>query len=95
MSDLPGDFGVHVHKKVAHNKIFGNWLIETFGLEYLRRGGGVIDIGGGNGGFSWDLSVGYGVRCTLFEPRTVVIKSVWKRRMLKVCEKRSLINEVG
>jgi L-aminopeptidase/D-esterase-like protein len=49
---------------VQHNLIFAAWLVHTFGQDCLRghRGGGsgtgVLDIAGGAGTLSYELSVG-------------------------------------
>jgi hypothetical protein len=88
MSDIPGDFGAHSKAaKSAHNNFFVFWLITTFGQQNLRKG--VIDIAGGKGTVSYSLSLRYGINCTLIEPREVVLDSMARKRMVKICEQRA------
>ena len=88
MSNIPGDFGVHSKAlKAAHNRLFTIWLIEKFGQTYLRTG--LVDVAGGNGGLSFELSVRYGINCILIEPRHVELSSVIRKRMQKITEQRS------
>jgi len=89
LSTKPGDFGVHQKTKASHNPMFAIWLVKKFGQSFLRNG--VVDIAGGNGGLSYDLSVRFGVKCTLIEPREVVLNSINRKRMSKLCELRDSI----
>ena len=88
MSNKPGDFGEHSKAlKAAHNRLFAIWLVEKFGQQNLRTN--LVDIAGGNGGLSYELSVRYGIRCTLIDPRIVGLSSVVRKRMQKITESRS------
>lgn len=55
--------------KSHRSSIFAEWLIATFGMELLGRG--VIDIAGGRGDLSFELSVKRGIPCTVVDPRCV------------------------
>ena len=71
--------------KTQHNYIFAAWLVKTFGQAELRQGRGVLDIAGGNGGVSFELSVRYGIPSTLLEMRTSVqLSSMTRRRMKRI-----------
>ena len=50
-------------------KVFGEWLVRTFGLERLRRGSGIIDVAGGKQHVSRYLAIAYGLQCTVVDPR--------------------------
>jgi hypothetical protein len=54
------------HRKERH-RIFAEWLVKTYGAEFLSIGSGVLDVAGGNGVLSnelWKL----GVKSTLLDP---------------------------
>lgn len=89
VSAMPGDFGVHHKTKASHNPMFAVWLVKKFGQPFLRKG--VVDIAGGNGGLSYDLSVRFGIKTVLIEPREVVLNSINRKRMSKLCELRDAI----
>ncbi|ORX44335.1 hypothetical protein BCR36DRAFT_359825 [Piromyces finnis] len=60
------------HDKVGHSKracVFANWLVEHFGKDYLNSGSGVLDIAGGRGATSFELTIKHKVHSTLLEPR--------------------------
>lgn len=71
--------------KTQHNYIFAAWLVKTFGQHDLRQGRGVLDIAGGNGGVSFELSVRYGIPSTLLEMRSdIQLSSMARRRMKRI-----------
>lgn len=72
-----------------HNTIFAAWLVNQFGQRYLRYGGGVVDIAGGLGLLSFELSVRYGVNSTVIDPRIVKLKPLLRRKMRKLHKGRS------
>jgi len=74
--------------KSQHNFVFAAWLIKTFGQEFLRRNKGVVDIAGGSGLLSFELSVRYGVSTTIIDPRSVKLNSMLRRKMRKICKAR-------
>lgn len=51
--------------------IFRHFLLETFGLELLRGGRGVLDVAGGHGSLSFELENIDQVPCTIIDPRRV------------------------
>jgi 16S rRNA G966 N2-methylase RsmD len=64
-------------------------IVSTFGQAALRNlGKSVIDIAGGNGGVSFELSVRYGIEATLVEPREAKLSSMERRRMKRICKWR-------
>ena len=66
--DHGGDLGAGLqHSK--RGSVFGEWLIGTFGVEYLRSGSGVIDVAGGKQLVSQYLAMTYGIACTVVDPR--------------------------
>jgi hypothetical protein len=48
---------------------FSEWLVNTFGIERLRQGSGVVDVAGGKGYLSFQLQCGHDIPTTLIEPR--------------------------
>jgi hypothetical protein len=75
--------------KTVHNQIFAAWLVDIFGQKALRGGRGVVDIAGGLGLISFELSIRYGVPCTLVEPREVKLKGLTRRYGKKVHRNRT------
>mmetsp|Transcript_96047 Transcript_96047/g.299104 ORF Transcript_96047/g.299104 Transcript_96047/m.299104 type:complete len:413 (+) Transcript_96047:107-1345(+) len=53
--------------KSHRSSIFAQWLIDKFGMELLRRG--VVDVAGGRGDLSFELSVKRGIPCTVVDAR--------------------------
>jgi len=53
--------------KSQRHRVFAEWLVRTYGAEFLSRGSGVLDVAGGNGALSSSL-VGMGVPSTLLDP---------------------------
>jgi hypothetical protein len=50
---------------------FVRFLVETFGVEFLRRGSGVVDVAGGKGELGFRLAFVFCVPCCVVEPREV------------------------
>lgn len=48
--------------------MFAAWLIRTYGRDFLRKNGGVLDIAGGKGKLSVELALQGGIRCTIIDP---------------------------
>eukprot|EP00929_Paragymnodinium_shiwhaense_P115186 TRINITY_DN83888_c0_g1_i1.p1 TRINITY_DN83888_c0_g1~~TRINITY_DN83888_c0_g1_i1.p1 ORF type:complete len:386 (+),score=45.84 TRINITY_DN83888_c0_g1_i1:241-1398(+) len=49
--------------------IFRRWLLDTFGIEMLKAGSGVVDVAGGQGELSFELVNLNDVPCTILDPR--------------------------
>ena len=43
---------------------FAQFLVDTFGIERLRSGAGVLDVAGGAGGVAFELAFRRGIPCT-------------------------------
>ncbi|EQC34844.1 hypothetical protein SDRG_07648 [Saprolegnia diclina VS20] len=58
-------------KQSKHNRagIFAKWLVETFGIEMLQSGSGVMDVAGGRGGVCFELWHQHKIPTTLVDPR--------------------------
>ena len=64
--------GNHVRpNSAARHQRFVSWLVETYGIERLRSGAGVLDVAGGAGGTSFELAFRRGVPCTVVDPRPI------------------------
>lgn len=65
------------HHRVS---VFRHFVLETFGAELLRSGAGVLDIAGGKGELSFELSQLNGICSTVVDPRPLDL-TVFERRM--------------
>ena len=68
-----------------HQK-FVAWLVDTYGLERLRSGTGVLDVAGGAGGVAFELAFRRGIPCVVVDPRPM---------KLTARQRRALQNRVG
>ena len=59
--------------------VFRVWLLNTFGEEYLKSGTGVLDVAGGKGELSFELFNLNAVRCTVIDPRPLLLSRVEKK----------------
>ena len=48
---------------------FAALLVREFGRDNLREGRGVVDVAGGSGDLAFQLSVRFGIPCTVVDPR--------------------------
>lgn len=86
--DEQAEYGEGPHDKAGKThraQRFAAWLLKIYGEEVLSSGRGVLDVAGGQGDLSWQLSVEYGIPCTLIDPalrRGGALKS-WQRRALR------------
>jgi hypothetical protein len=75
--------------KSQHNEIFAAWLVKSFGQHILRADKGVMDIAGGKGIVSYELTVRYGVPSALYDPRLhIKLSSMHRRKMKKITRTR-------
>jgi hypothetical protein len=56
------------HAKSMRAKVFATWLMETYGIEELQKGSGILDIAGGKGKLSIELSLQGNIPCTIVDP---------------------------
>jgi hypothetical protein len=56
-----------LNEKTERHTLFANWLVEKYGVEYLSRGSGVLDVAGGNGRLSQAFA-DLGVPTILLDP---------------------------
>lgn len=64
-------------------EVFALWLVQCFGVNSLADGTGVIDVAGGRGAVSFELSVKRGIPCTVVDPRPMK----WNRRQAAAIRK--------
>jgi hypothetical protein len=57
-------------KEVKDNRhrVFADWVVQTFGVNQLQTGTGVVDVAGGKGEICRELCTQHAVSCTLVEP---------------------------
>lgn len=82
------DIFEHKANSSQHNLIFAAWLINKFGSNQLRSKNGVIDIAGGAGYLSFELTVRYGIQSTVIDPRKPHMKAIVRRKMRTVHKNR-------
>ena len=65
----------------SRHQQFVAWLVESFGLETLRSGAGVLDVAGGAGGVAFELAFRRGVPCTVVDPRQMKLNTKQRRAL--------------
>lgn len=75
--------------KAARNLLYARWLVDKFGLEYLKTGE-IIDVAGGKGLVSFYLTHEFGLKCVVVDPRGTTLP---KRFRLKLEHKEMVIEE--
>jgi GNAT superfamily N-acetyltransferase len=82
--------------KTQHNLIFAAWLVSTYGQDYLRSRGGVLDVAGGQGLLSFELGVRYGIMSTVVDTRAPpVLKGMLRRKMRVIHRQRVRATEAA
>ena len=67
--------------KDARHQHFVAWLVDTFGLDFLRSGSGVLDVAGGAGGVAFELAFRRAIPCVVVDPRPMKLTSKQHRAM--------------
>ncbi|KAF9191872.1 hypothetical protein BGZ51_006592 [Haplosporangium sp. Z 767] len=87
-----------ISSKVPHSRrafIFCQWLVNTFGKDFLNSGSGVLDVAGGKGEISLFLTHMFGIRSTVVEPSMRRDKPYQRRNLLNVIRKQLDIEAGG
>ena len=66
-------------------------MVEHFGKEFLNSGSGVLDIAGGRGATSFELTINHKVHSTLLEPRPAKLDKK-QMRLLHDLKKKEMLN---
>lgn len=70
------------NKKSYRNTEFADFLVYTFGLENLKKGK-ILDIAGGKGLTSYNLTKKYGLNCEIIDPRGVTLPKKFSKQLEK------------
>jgi len=62
-------------------EVLSNWIVETYGAEYLA-GGTVLDVAGGRGDLAFELAIKKGINCVVVDPRPAKLKR-WQAKLVK------------
>ncbi|KAG0287210.1 hypothetical protein BGZ98_004766 [Dissophora globulifera] len=87
-----------VSSKVPHSQrafIFCRWLVNTFGVDYLNSGSGVLDVAGGKGEISLFLTHMFGIRSTVVEPNVRRDKPYQRKNLMGVIQRQLDIESGG
>ena len=68
--------------KARHNKVFADFLVDTYGLQWLRLNG-VVEIAGGRGQLAENLMLNYDIPVTLIEPKPMRLNTTSRKRCRK------------
>ena len=71
-------------------EVLADWIVETYGLDYLLRGK-VLDVAGGRGDLAFELAVKKGLDCIVVDPRPGKIKR-WQAKIIKKSKVRPDMN---
>ncbi|KAG7380814.1 hypothetical protein PHYBOEH_011295 [Phytophthora boehmeriae] len=69
--------------KQQRAQIFVEWLVETFGADFLSSGKGVVDVAGGRGSVSFELWNKRHLPCTLIDPRPMKLSKMQHKYLKK------------
>eukprot|EP01083_Nonionella_stella_P281883 959364_1 len=78
--------------KVARARFFGDWIVEKYGLDQLRKNG-VLDVAGGGGDLANVLSQ-YDIAVTIVDPRVPDKLNKIMRKKIKKLRKKNVENNV-
>ena len=68
------------HKKGRRNSEFADFIVKTFGIEYLKTRF-VIDVAGGKGLTSFYLTTKYGIKCVVVDPRGTTLPKRYQKEL--------------
>ncbi|OWZ08360.1 hypothetical protein PHMEG_00019114 [Phytophthora megakarya] len=74
--------------KQQRAQVFVEWLVDTFGEEFLASGKGVVDVAGGRGSVSFELWNKRRLPCTLIEPRPMKLSKQQHKYLKKQKKER-------
>ncbi|KAK9811704.1 hypothetical protein WJX72_008710 [[Myrmecia] bisecta] len=83
-SDAGDPHGLNAQRKRQRAAVFVDWLLKTYGREFLNSGTGVLDIAGGRGDVSFQLQTVHGIRCTLVEPRPQKLSRTQHKELARI-----------
>lgn len=66
-------------KNDSRASVFRRWLLDTFGVERLMEGTGVLDVASGKGELAWELANLNRIPAVAVEPRPLELKSFRKK----------------
>ncbi|PRP83701.1 inositol-phosphate phosphatase [Planoprotostelium fungivorum] len=75
--------------------IFVRWLVDTFGVEKLSGGSGVLDIAAGKGQIAQFLAEAYGVNSTTVEPKIRHRSKTYARKLREKVKKERESREIS
>ena len=61
-----------LQQRLTRHSHFAKWLIDTFGMDVLNQGSGVLDVAGGNGKLSAALQKLGVTSCTIVDPKPLI-----------------------
>ncbi|KAL3674433.1 hypothetical protein V7S43_000386 [Phytophthora oleae] len=79
--------------KQQRAQVFVEWLVETFGADFLASGNGVVDVAGGRGSVSFELWNKRKLPCTLVEPRPMKLSKQQHKYLKKQKKEHKLAGE--
>ena len=88
-NDSELDIHPELASKSKHNKVFAQFLIETYGLAWLKSNK-VVDIAGGRGQLAEYLMLEYDIPVTLIEPKPMRLNKTSRKRCRKWFRARHL-----
>ena len=76
------------YNKSLRNSEFSDFLVKKFGLENIKKGF-VLDIAGGKGLISYFLTIKYGIKCKIVDPRGATLP----KSKIKELKKKNIVIE--
>lgn len=76
-----GDFMCDLASGCQRAKVYADWIVERFGIDFLKTGL-ILDIGGGRGDLAFELGTKLGLDCVVVDPRPQKFKR-WQLKLIK------------